>query len=773
MLSRLAPEIPSCLLAQALEAAWQIGHHAARAQVLAALAPRMTDGLLPEALAAARQDPNAGNRAQILAVLAPQLPAGQSGQVWAEVLAAARQVSDEHALAGVLLALAPQVPASLLTEVLAIAGQITSNEDRLTALKELPPRLSPDQLGGLLAAARQAGSEYFGIQLLVALAPWLPEELLPDALDTAREAEEPFWRARALIAVASRLPAGQQVWDEALATVPAIAKLGNRTRIVTLIASDHPAGQWHQAAADVVAASWQTHGIIRELYLRGLAPWLPPDLLPEALAAAREMNDPAERALLLAALAPRLPAAQQQLAWSEALTVTLRVEESERLPVLETIIPQLPDSLIPAALAGARQMTSPPYRAKALAIVVGRLPPGERHQVADQAVTDARQANRADRLTEVAALLPADLRYQAWTEALAAAEQITDPYSRGRQLEKLAPLVPPGAFPQALAAVSSLTYEFLKGTALAALAPELPADLLAQAMSVARQTTDTVGQARALAALAPRLPDTQRQQVWSEVQASSGPDGGWSGLVADEILAALAPHLPADLVAEATAVARQIIDQGSDGQALVSLAPRLPAVLAADVLTVAPQMKLTYDLLPARLLAALAPRLPDSLQHQAWADALATEELMPDEHVRARRLSALVPALPAGLVPAALAAAGRLTSQSARALLLAALAPRLPGSRQQQAWTEILAGAAAADQQKREEILTILAGSIVGMPHPQACALLREIFQLRSHCPRHELLADLRVVLAQPLGTVNGILEGIAEAVTSVSNWWP
>ncbi|MGD0063932.1 MAG: hypothetical protein ABSB76_10885, partial [Streptosporangiaceae bacterium] len=286
VLSRMVPELPDALLTDALAAARQIVHHAARAQVLAALAPRMPDGLLTEALAAGRQDTKAGNRARILAMLASQLPADQAHQVWTEVLAAVRDVTDGQDLSRVLATLGPQLPADLLAEALTAARHITGEEDRLRALTGLARRLP----GEILVIVQQPASEYFRTGLLVALASSLPDDLLTEALDAARAVTDPFRRAQVLVALAPRLQAGQQqVWAEALAAAEAI-KTSNRGAVLRLIASRQPAGQRQQAAGEALAVAWQLPGSIRLMFLEKLAPWLPANLLPEALTAARQMT---------------------------------------------------------------------------------------------------------------------------------------------------------------------------------------------------------------------------------------------------------------------------------------------------------------------------------------------------------------------------------------------------------------------------------------------------------------------------------------------------
>jgi hypothetical protein len=106
-------------------------------------------------------------------------------------------------------------------------------------------------------------------------------------------------------------------------------------------------------------------------------------------------------------------------------------------------------------------------------------------------------------------------------------------------------------------------------------------------------------------------------------------------------------------------------------------------------------------------------------------------------------------------------------------LVLATLAPRLPDGQQQQAWIETLAAVEVTDRSSREEILAALAGSIADLPPSRACALMQEVFPALARRPRRDLLAFLRVLMAQPLGTMSGVLADAAEAVISVSNWWP
>jgi hypothetical protein len=120
-------------------------------------------------------------------------------------------------------------------------------------------------------------------------------------------------------------------------------------------------------------------------------------------------------------------------------------------------------------------------------------------------------------------------------------------------------------------------------------------------------------------------------------------------------LAALAPHLPPHLLADALAAARTIADEDWRSRALAALAPHLPPHLLADALAAARTIADEY--LRSRALAALAPHLPAEQQPAVFADALAAARTIADEDWRSRALAALAPHLPPHLLADALAAA--------------------------------------------------------------------------------------------------------------------
>jgi hypothetical protein len=104
--------------------------------------------------------------------------------------------------------------------------------------------------------------------------------------------------------------------------------------------------------------------------LTGLAPYLPENLLPEALATAREIGHESDRAEALTGLAPYLPEILP-----EALATAREIgDEYYRAKALTGLAPYLPE-ILPEALATAREIGDEYYRAKALQALTKVLTP--------------------------------------------------------------------------------------------------------------------------------------------------------------------------------------------------------------------------------------------------------------------------------------------------------------------------------------------------------------------------------------------------------------
>ena len=301
LLSALANYLPPNLkklgLLKALAAAKEIQSDYERADALSNLAFILPE-LLPEALAAAREIQSKEYRAKALSSLASILP-----ELLPEALAAVWEIRYEFPFINALSRLAPILPPDLLPEALAAVWAIQNDTNRADALSGLAPFLPPDLLPEALAATREIQSEYVRANALSSLAPFLPPDLLPEALAATREIQSEYVRANALSSLAPFLP--PDLLPEALAATREIQSEYVRTYALSSLAPFLP-----ELLPEALAAVWEIQ-FQDEYYLAdalsSLAPILPPDLLPEALAAAREIQDDRGRALALNSLAPILP----------------------------------------------------------------------------------------------------------------------------------------------------------------------------------------------------------------------------------------------------------------------------------------------------------------------------------------------------------------------------------------------------------------------------------------------------------------------------------
>lgn len=127
----------------------------------------------------------------------------------------------------------------------------------------------------------------------------------------------------------------------------------------------------------------------------------------------------------------------------------------------------------------------------------------------------------------------------------------------------------------------------------------------------------------------------------------------------------------------------------------------------------------------------------------------------------------------------ALTYARQMPDEGQRARALAALAPRLPPERQEQALHEALAAAREIrDEDARARAcaraLASMASHLAAFPRPALYPLWDETLRALARRTRRDLLADLRALM--PLILRLGGPQAIAEtfrAVRDVARWWP
>ncbi len=687
-LVQVAREIPPELMPQALAAARAINHEGYQSEMLEAMASRLPTPLIPEALSLARTFRDGVTRWRALRALAARLAEPERTAVMAEALRAAEDIPDQEARVEKLTALLPELPSDLLPDFLAIVREVASplerseltaklaarlpeperapllaealctartitwKATRARALTSLATHLSTSERAAVLAEALGPATAIGGNEdrcaALAALAEHLPEPeqntLVVAAVKLATAMEDPHVRCRSLAALVPHRPAAERpaASVEVLDLAEAVRHPSERADIVKAMTPYLPEEALGRALSTVLGIEG---GWAQQSAIVVLAPRLSPDLLKEALEAARRIEHHETRADALGRLAQHLGEEERKPVLREALAAARAVSNEEfRRHALVRLAPQLSSDLLADALSAARAFEDKRYGTD---VLVG-LSPYWSAKVLPAALEAARAGAKENRARALAALVP----------------HLPEPKRRT-------------ALEEALGAARGVAYSPDRVKALDAIGPLLPPDMLPEALTAARTIKDATDRAVAIAALAPRMPDEERAAVLTEALADIRTSRD-SKLV--DALVALGPHLPAALLPEAAAAARKLAKQEDRWRALATVAPRLPeperSVALADTLSAA-QAHRYYERECAEMVVALAPHLPAALLPEAFRVAFSLKEQ--SEKSERTAVAALLPRL-AGLTGQELAALWSmpLLTAGSRSRLLAGLCRTAP-----------------------------------------------------------------------------------------------
>lgn len=567
-LTRIAHHLSPDALRSLWERVQDVHDDAERMRLVARLAPHLARArLVEDALALVQTaldevahplDP--ALRARIFLELAPHLDTpGQTGDLssfQSRVLNAALDVIDAASRVRALGALLEYLPVDLQNQAIEMALEaaaccIPSEYARANALSELPPHLPADWHTRLLDIAYELEDPDARAMLLGRMIPHLPQTLQHQALIGALNAIERISgdeaRTQALIALAPYIDA---------------------------------IGPLHYLPEGLQQAMTVTFSITREderaRAFAALAPYLSPDLMTEALHAAKGIGDDFERARTLGRLAPHLSGDLHVLIYSIARDVPT---PAARVAALSAIAPYLPARTSLQALANAM--------AAAFSIQ-------ERYK-------------RVEALVDLAPKLPEDLKPRALTDALTQVRSIPDENERARALVFLAPHLMPEQLPDALADAYTILEPLERVAALSALMPYLPQAprlrVAEDAIKLAQAVRPMHHKASILASIAPVIPD---MLVDRALQVARLIDTPYDQL---HVLVALLPRQPERLLDAALAAAHAVPDQYQRVSALLELiphtAPALRQPLLDEALDTALGMRDEYD--RASALTHLAP----------------------------------------------------------------------------------------------------------------------------------------------------------------------
>ena len=202
---------------------------------------------------------------------------------------------------------------------------------------------------------------------LMARSPEVPSNLLHRLSTIENEVD----RVSALIALIPHLP--DTLLSNALEIVRTIQDVFSRFQGLAILAALLPevVPEALQSALEIEDESTRLRA------LTSVVEELPSELLPQALQAARTINDTFSRARALIALVDKLPDAA-----SQALEVTLEIEhEYSRARALRELVPHLPNALLPNALAAAMAIQQETVRNDLLRDLIPLLPETLRQQL--------------------------------------------------------------------------------------------------------------------------------------------------------------------------------------------------------------------------------------------------------------------------------------------------------------------------------------------------------------------------------------------------------
>jgi len=257
---------------------------------------------------------------------------------------------------------------------------------------------------------------------------------------------------------------------------------------------------------------------------------------------------------------------------------------------------------------------------------------------------------------------------------------------------------------QALNIVRASGYAYGQVDALAALAPRLPDDLLQEAVRIAAAGEDSACRRDAWVALAPYL--RTPAHFWAVLQATPAlPNADWGS----EVLLALLPGLPQELLAQVLAAAGELADEFCRLRVLCAAAGRLAgqpqAQLCAGVEERARRLAQPQQV--CAILLDVAPYLSSERRTALYLEVLERTAALPDWE-RQPILCRLAPCLPAGAAARFLELV-RSIPPARQAPCLAAIAPQLDEGQQ----ADVLA---ALERRSAKERMAALAVCIPALP---------------------------------------------------------
>ncbi len=447
-------------LQQALDLALQLdsGNEPRYQSAMWMLAPHLSGDLLTRAVKSTGAIKAAQTRAWACAALARQLDGDQKTAMLHTGLDAALAIDDELHRANALCQLADQLTGAMVEQALQATLSMENEQWRPRVIDTLAGRLNEVQKSTALEAALTIQHPWYRAHALVGLLRHLTGDPFSRGLDAALAVDSD--EAKAL--VVSRLDFPADVLPRVLEVVLAIADEKYRFEALVNLLPRLEGSQKQQ----VLAIALQ-------------------------FIAAQPSESPSSQHRYIypvIRLAAQLDGSQRQQLLSQALDTILQIpDEEDRGYLLQTLLGDLPDDLLPRFVEGTLVLKNHFQRIRLLSEMAIRLSPDLlKRALADCSIVDD-YAARAFALTRLAGLLTGSERETTVQYALQAAQSSQIPWERADSLSFLIP----------------------------ELEEKQRAGIVVQVLETVRLLPDNDGKVKALAALLPYVGNQQSAEIYT------------------------------------------------------------------------------------------------------------------------------------------------------------------------------------------------------------------------------------------------------------------
>lgn len=532
-LEKLAPLLPHELLGEALAAARGIQYEYFRANAVSGLATHLSVAQLEEALVMARGMQDNHSRVKALASLVPWLPESEKMQVVTEALAAVHDIrwvhSHTHALACLAPYLSDEEKVKTTGNALAVIFESLDDSNNVELLVTLVPHLSSEQLNDVLEAANGLDYEYHRVKILAALAPRLKneakEKVLSEALVLVRGLTDLNVKASGYGELAASLSFEKLlgVLAETLDCIRNLQDTHAKVDVLIELARQLPIDKQQKVLVEALAVSSRIQSRIDRIYsIENLVPHLPTKMVREVLALTSVMSDH-QKVSILSRVASRLVGEERKDVLVQALAAVKEINDRQIVNItLGEVVLYLPSN----------------KRDKIL----------EEALIALSATIEEFEYELFEELSVLAKNLSIEERSTLLGKALTIVQGIQDETMKTHGLKTLLDFVTPESLGEFLTTIDSIRDEWSKATTLGALARYLPESdqtkVVQEVLEVIGKTTDRSLKAYGLIALGPLL---KTELIMEALESARSIEDGFAKI---HVFGDLLPYLPTDLLPE-------------------------------------------------------------------------------------------------------------------------------------------------------------------------------------------------------------------------------